>query len=133
MASTCKNTMKVNTDLKVPRKNGSDPEPSSVSAKEAPEKNITPATKKASKSKAVRKTPARLTKPAKKRATKSPARSKEKTPEDAILQSTAVDPDIEKASIPKTKVKPAATRKTSSKKTTKSAASKRPKKTKKSK
>ena len=99
MPSTCKSTMKVNTVPKIPRKKVESTEEPQVSVKQESKEVVT---KKSS--------------PKKKPATKKKLTS----PEDAILASAAVDPDLEKAAKPKKvlKTKAATSKTTRARKTT---------------
>ena len=108
MPSTCKRVMHVNTEPKIPVKNGKSASTETSVAKEPVKESSTPPVKSSKKT---------VAKNRKTRAT---------TPEDAILASAAVDPDLEKAAKPKkatgakaksSPAKTSRTRKTATKKT----------------
>ncbi len=108
MPSSCKRVMHVNTEPKIPVKNGKSASADTAVAKETVKEAATPVVKASKKT------------AAKNRKTKAT------TPEDAILASAAVDPDLENAVKPKkstgtksksSPAKTSRTRKTTTKKT----------------
>ena len=116
MPSTCKNTMQVKKveGTPLPAKGA----PETTVQQEVQEKPKTLQRKAKAPSKKAASKPAQKT--SVKKASKKPAvRKKASTPADAILQSKAVDPDIEKASKPTKKTKKSPAKKTSTKKTKK--------------
>ena len=104
MPSTCKKTMKVNTELKVPRRTGRGADTPNT----PPDEKNEEAVKETKVAKPKKSTPKKTTpkKPTGKKVAPKKRSSRAKTPEDAIMQSSAVDPDIEKAVVPKPKRQP---------------------------
>ena len=126
MVSTCKNSMQLEkpaSKKKTPTRPAQPPAPDEIGEKElkAPvdakaDSKTADSPKKKQAAKKNTKAPARKKRVAK----KAPSKNRAKSPEDAILQSNAVEPDIEKAVKPKKRAaKKSTTKKTTSKKTKK--------------